>query len=683
MSKVESNLGKLLFSFVVVSDTHVNERDGQSTSPFKTNHRANTRARHVFREIASLEPAPRFVVHLGDMVHPVPSQPTYRDAAAKFREISSPIVVPIHVVPGNHDIGDKCLEWMPAGQIDAQSLATYREAFGPDHYAFDHAGIKFVCLNALLLNSGLPEEPLQRRWLEHELRRGGDTRTFLFLHYPPFVHAPDEPGTYDNIDEPARSWLVSLIARSSIEAVFSGHVHNFWYHRIGNAECYLLPSTAFLRHDYTEFYSVSPGEEYGRGNVEKFGYYVIDLYERGHLAHQIRTMGREGERGESPPKAWRPQFAHPKISRLDNLGVELRHPWANVVEITSTGGVQEFGRKKVRNDYPLLALFEMGVRLLKVPESDVLDRAVGDRMKLLSRVGHRYVVTCVGMPSPELAAAPLKDQGVRAIEVNLTLKALRQQEDELRELRQRTGLELFISKIQSDEDDHFDGTHFNHFINAGFTLGDLERLRGQFMGWARGKLVDGVSVRIETNESLSLVARELEAFACEAGLKVIASLKTTGPNLVTEGIDDRSLVAKVTQAAILSRASPLVSYIFDNFMDVDRGYFPRRGFIDRRFDPRPAARAYATLNCLLSNAENVSINSSEPAVEHTIAFEIGTRRFIALTCPSAAAVAQLTREDQTSSVHDLVSGAELTVAEQIVVLSDGREEIQTLLIERS
>lgn len=185
VSKTKSRLGKSLFSFVVVSDTHINERDGESTSPFKTNHRANSRARHVFREIASLKPAPRFVVHLGDMVHPVPSQPTYREAAAKFREIASPIAVPIHVVPGNHDIGDKCIEWMPASQIDAQSLATYRETFGPDYYAFDHAGIKFICLNALLLNSGLPEEPLQKNWLEDQFRQAGDTRTFLFLHYPP------------------------------------------------------------------------------------------------------------------------------------------------------------------------------------------------------------------------------------------------------------------------------------------------------------------------------------------------------------------------------------------------------------------------------------------------------------------------------------------------------------------
>ena len=58
-----------LFTFVVVADTHVNEAERMSTSPYETNHRSNPRARHVFTEIAAMRPAPRFVVHLGDIAH--------------------------------------------------------------------------------------------------------------------------------------------------------------------------------------------------------------------------------------------------------------------------------------------------------------------------------------------------------------------------------------------------------------------------------------------------------------------------------------------------------------------------------------------------------------------------------------------------------------------------------------
>jgi hypothetical protein len=43
-----------------------------------------------------------------------------------------------------------------------------------------------------------------------------------------------------------------------------------------------------------------------------------------------------------------------------------------------------------------------------------------------------------------------------------------------------------------------------------------------------------------------------------------------------------------------------VSYSFDTFMDVDRGYFPRNGLIDRRYDPRPAGLALTALNAVFA-----------------------------------------------------------------------------------
>ena len=242
-----------LFSFVVVADTHVNEAEDTSTSPFETNHLANPRARHVFAEIAAMRPPPSFVVHLGDIVHPVPSLPAFHDAVGNFKAIASQLPVPLHVVPGNHDVGDKTVDWMPAEQVCDDYLATYREAFGADFHAFDENGVRFVMLNSLLLNSGLADEARQRAWLEERIDSAGDLRVFLFMHYPPYIHRPDEAGNYDNVDEPARAWLLAQIAKPAVEAVFAGHVHNFWYDRAGEAEMYLLPSTAFLRHDFSEF----------------------------------------------------------------------------------------------------------------------------------------------------------------------------------------------------------------------------------------------------------------------------------------------------------------------------------------------------------------------------------------------------------------------------------------------
>ena len=74
---------------------------------------------------------------------------------------------------------------------------------------------------------------------------------FLFSHYPLYVSNPNEPESYDNIDEPGRSWLIDLIETYNPEALFTAHVHNFWYDVIGETEYYIVPSTCFVRHDYS------------------------------------------------------------------------------------------------------------------------------------------------------------------------------------------------------------------------------------------------------------------------------------------------------------------------------------------------------------------------------------------------------------------------------------------------
>ena len=63
--------------------------------------------------------------------------------------------------------------------------------------------------------------------------------------------------------------------------------------------------------------------------------------------------------------------------------------------------------------------------------------------------------------------------------------------------------------------------------------------------------------------------------------------------------------AFIREAIALSQASDRVSYVFDTFMDVDRGYYPRHAFIDRRFDPRDAARMFAVA-CAGQAEENQS-----------------------------------------------------------------------------
>jgi 3',5'-cyclic AMP phosphodiesterase CpdA len=669
-----------LFSFVVVADTHVNEADGVSSSPCETNRLANERARHVFHDIASMDPPPRFVIHLGDIVHPVPSVPTFSDAVAQFKEIAAPLRMPLRVVPGNHDVGDKRIDWMPADQVCDDYLEIYRGMFGPDFYSFDEGDVRFIALNSLLLNSGLDDEGKQKQWVEEQIATAQGKRVFMFMHYPPYVHKMDERGSYDNIDQPARSWLLEQMSLPNVEAVFAGHVHNFWYDRVGQADFYMLPSTAFLRHDLTEFYRIEPAVEFGRGDAEKFGYFVVDVFSTGHVAFSVRTHGARLQR-QSREFSPSPIFlSHPEMSTFDRVGAELRHPWTESMQIAATGGVQEFGRKWARNDYPLMALWEMGSRLSKVTDQDFLDDESRNRMVLMARLGHRYILTCLGKVPRSLDKISAEEAGVVAIEINATWKTFSAQVEVLAELRHKAGVEVYLSKIHTFDDSHFDGKHFNHFVKAGFEAKDLTRDMDQIQRAIAAGAIDGITVRVEADENLPQVALEIAGVLEPAGVMGLISLKTSGKNLATERADDFDMAKRTVQAMLLSKRSNFLRYVFDTFMDVDRGYFPRHAFIDRRFDPRAAARAFTAVNTLMSGETTLSVECDGQYLSAVGA--TGTKYQVVSGAANELA-ADIEKLPATATVHDILSGEAFTTRSSVAALLSEPTKRLLLLIKSS
>ena len=645
--------GRLLFSFFVVADTHVNEGEDVSTSPYRTNLCANPRARQVFAEMAGARPCPRFVVHLGDMVHPVPALPEHKAAIKLFKGFASRLQVPLHLTPGNHDVGDKSIEWMPASRVCDEYLAAYREAFGPDRYAFEEDGVLFIVLNSLLLNSGLQDEAKQRAWVERQLDGAAGRRVFLFMHYPPFLNSADEESNYDNVDEPARTWLLTQIGRPEVEAAFAGHVHNFWLHCLGSAKLYVLPSTAFVRQDFAEFCAGRPGPEFGRNDTGKLGYFKVDVFENGHVASIVRSWGRSCAPFRAPEDGLDLLLAHPARSGFDSFGVELRHSWAEVVRIPSTGGVQEFGRKEARNDYTLLALLEMGARLSKVPDADVSDAGTRGRMRLLAEFGHRFVVTTVGVPSVGLvSAASDSDVGVHAYEVNLTLREFKLARDMLRATKERSGALLYLSPIEDGFGGQVEGSIFSHAIKSGFSLEQAERNMEFISEVVANGVIDGVTVRLEPSESVPASWRRLGVLCSQARCRVLASLKIRG-TATDRWADDRNTAVRAVQAMVLSRFETGVSFIFDTFKDVDRGFFPRNAFIDRMCNPRTAARACRKLSALFPGQE--PFIAAEGNTVEEIPFKHSNRKHLFVCAPRPRAMELLKSLSDDICVQDLMA----------------------------
>jgi calcineurin-like phosphoesterase family protein len=579
-----SEMGQHLFSFAVITDTHFSEEDGVSSSPWPSNKLANRRAMMAFDEIAALKPA--FVLHVGDMVHPVPAQSSFRVAADRYKEVASRLACEVYLTPGNHDIGDKPVDWAPAGMIQPAYIAQYEEVFGLSYYAFSSNDCRFIVLNASLFNSGLPQEAQQREWLDAEFAESAGRRTFMSIHYPPYVCTTDEPGGYDNIDEPARSWLLEAIERYKPEALFSGHVHNFWYDVHGETHFYILPASSFVRQDYSEMYRVEAGAENGRDDGAKLGFSVVDVYERGHVLSVMRSNGAEAGVAAPPPRAASTPATrlHTRMNTLPPLGVDLRHPWAEIVEIPANGGVDEFARKFARNDYPLLAIWEMGLRNLRVPLQDFVNPVTRRRMKLMRSMGSSFTTFSFGIPAePSLVGATdLLD----AIEVILPWPIDTETVSALGRLRARTGLPIFLSKLRRGHA-QLGANRYAHSIQHGFLSDELADGINALDG-PLAAAVDGAVIRVPRSAAVDDHIEQLANWKQRTGLRARAMVRLAGDDPAGSEKDDQANGIRVAQAAFAGILSREVEVFFDTFDDIDRGYFATNGLVDRRYNPRAA-----------------------------------------------------------------------------------------------
>ncbi|MEO8595488.1 MAG: metallophosphoesterase [Candidatus Solibacter sp.] len=163
---------------------------------------------------------PAFVVITGDLIN------KDGDAAmtAEYKRISSRLdpKIKLYAMPGNHDVGN---------EPTAETLAFYRENYGPDYYSFHHGDIAGIVLNSNLEKGTdkVPEEAAKMEaWFRQELERlklTGVKHIIVFQHIPFFLKDADEKDSYDNIPKPVRERYLHLLHEYGVQQVFAGHYH--------------------------------------------------------------------------------------------------------------------------------------------------------------------------------------------------------------------------------------------------------------------------------------------------------------------------------------------------------------------------------------------------------------------------------------------------------------------------
>lgn len=609
------------FRFVVLTDTHINASETTTSSPWAINRHSNARARAAVTAINRI--APDFAIHLGDVIQPLPGHSGYEEASRCANEILDKLQCPLMIIPGNHDVGDKPLRWNPAKPVSEFFVKAFRRDYGHDRLSFEHAGCVFIGIDVQLINSGLEFEAEQWLWIEETLAKAHGKRVFFFVHYPPFICAPDEHEHYDNLGEPGRSRLLALFEKHQIEACFSGHVHNFFYNRIGHTRSYTLPALSFVRHDYSGLFPIPPEDgSFGRDDGAKLGFLTVDVSAEGHSIRFLRSLGKGEKSGEEPSPDVLSKDSDQGIESARNqpfrepygasrpvpsgFGASLRASWAHVTEIGASGAVDEFRRKPARDDYLIAALWESGVTRLRIPLDDIADPLRRNRVALLASDGYIFQVYCFGLPDTKARAAlTASRQAIAALEIILPLDDMKTAVPDIESLGKELDCETVISPLVQSGSESGEGT-FVHFIAHGFAPGE------DIPQHVLHSDIDGLSFRIGHDQDPLAHASQCSEKAQAVGKNAHIQIATGDSN-----------PAKLDHSAIKTRNRALLAYIssqccaentsiwLDTISDVDRGYFPRLGLIDGRSNPGMAAVAVDTLAGQLSGHTGWTIADRE------------------------------------------------------------------------
>ncbi|MDJ0923158.1 MAG: metallophosphoesterase [Acidimicrobiia bacterium] len=560
-----------LLRFVVVADSHIRFPD-DDIATYPSNALLVDRNRRVVEMCNRLKP--EFVIHLGDIVHPLPVEDGHEAAVQLAADVYVQLEVPIHYVAGNHDIGDKPDAMVAVPAVAEENYGVFERYWGRPFKSFDQGGCHFVILDTPVLNSGLGREQQQRSWLEEDFAAASaaEQRIFVFTHYPPFVRAATEDEHYDNLGEPARGWLLDMCARYQVEAMFSGHVHNFLFNRHEGTDLYVVPATGFVRPDYSELAAVTPEREGGRDDPAKLGFFVVDIDEIGHNVRPVRTFGATNVGGLIPAvtaAVVEPGWECP-------LGVTLRHGWMSVVDFP-TAGLDEFRRKRVRNDSLLPALWEARINRVRIPVEDLAPDEGMRRVRQLARRGLRCSVRSAGIPDMRTIA---RVGAVAELLERWELVLWPHQFEALYELQAELPDELTLAVsplVPIGEESS--GAH--HFVTSGFEIGDLSDL---LLPERVGELV----FRAPAGVALDEVVDKSRQLAADRGRSSVVNVELPRGGESVMFDDDDAVAELIEEAVAAALARPEATVFLDGFVDHDRSYYPHHGLVDRHSNPRRA-----------------------------------------------------------------------------------------------
>ena len=231
------------FRLTQISDTHLSPNFPKLTDNF---HRVSEHIDAV---------RPDLVINSGDVSWDGPT----RRADLEFgMQLHAALPVECRYLPGNHDIGDNptAVGVAPSCPATEELRDAFISVFGEDRWQFEAANWRFIGLNSLIMNTGIPSELEQEEWLRTQLEDANGKPIALFLHKPLFLNTPEDPEEASTairfVPQPVRAKLATLLGANDIRLVASGHVHQRRDFTYANTRHVWAPSVGFIIPDHKQ-----------------------------------------------------------------------------------------------------------------------------------------------------------------------------------------------------------------------------------------------------------------------------------------------------------------------------------------------------------------------------------------------------------------------------------------------
>jgi 3',5'-cyclic AMP phosphodiesterase CpdA len=225
------------FRLTQISDTHLTRNFAKLTENF---HRISD---HIGAS------RPDLVINTGDVSW---DGPTSRADMEFALGLHAALPADCRYLPGNHDIGDNptAVGVAPSCPATEELRDAFVAVFREDRWQFEAANWRFIGLNSLIMNTGIPSEAEQEDWLTSQLEGARGKPIALFLHKPLFLNTPGDPEEAATsirfVPQPVRARLATLLAAYNVRLVASGHVHQRRDFTYAHTRHIWAPSVGFI-----------------------------------------------------------------------------------------------------------------------------------------------------------------------------------------------------------------------------------------------------------------------------------------------------------------------------------------------------------------------------------------------------------------------------------------------------